>query len=73
MQRIAAILSVLFVFFIAPLAVSAAEVGTRDATARARSHDSECRRHRAKKHSESKPKESKPKKKEGKKPYGFEL
>jgi hypothetical protein len=71
MQRIAAVLAVLLVSFIAPIVVPAAEAGTAEGRATARSHDSECRKRKSKKqHSDDKPKK---KEKEPKKPYGFEL
>jgi Ni/Co efflux regulator RcnB len=66
MQRIAVLLT-LVVFFVAPLAIpaaQAAEAGTRAAPASA------CKHHRAKKRAEDKPKK---KEKDSKKPYGFEL
>jgi hypothetical protein len=69
-MRLTVVLATLALSFIAPVFVTAADAA-RPGTAQAASHDTSCRRKRAKKADD----DSKPKKKdkEGKKPYGFEL
>jgi hypothetical protein len=68
-MRSIVVLTTIGLSFIAPVFVATADAA-QPGTVQASSHDTSCKRRRAKKTDD----ESKPKKnKEGKKPYGFEL
>jgi hypothetical protein len=69
-MRFTVVLAALALSFVAPAFVRAAEAA-RPGTVQASSHDTSCKRKRAKKSDDEG--KSKKKEKEGKKPYGFEL